>query len=320
MFYLRSSAIALIIFQFCSGFGHLHANVDSIPGLIRQEHSVHFLVMGDWGTMGSSTQKKVARAMESAASQLGISFVIATGDNFYPAGVESVKDSHWVHSFENVYDHPSLQCLWLPVLGNHDYGLNPDAQVDYTLQSKRWYMPRRYYDTSIALGKDSMLFVFLDTEPIERQLRGLPADTNKYAASYVDDQVSWLKEKLSSSTAKWKIVTGHHPMHTGGSRRHNKRVKNFRRLIQPILHANNVNFYFAGHEHHLEWLKPKGPTHFIISGAGFDKRHVGWLKRYRRFAARKRGFVTVSISAQSSLVQFISDEQKVIYKHQLSLR
>ena len=299
--------------------GHANGCIDSIPGLIRQDSSIHFIVMGDWGTMGSPPQKKVAVAMAAAARQLGISFLIAAGDNFYPAGVKNTTDAHWVYSFENVYTDSSLQCPWLVVPGNHDYGLNVDAQVEYTFISNRWYMPQRYYDTSVSIGTDSLLMVFLDTEPIERQLRGLPADTNKYSATYVNEQIDWLKKKLHSSTAKWKIVTGHHPVHTGGSRRHNKRVKNYRRLIQPVLYDNNVNFYFAGHEHHLEWIKPKGPTHFIISGAGFDTRHVGWLKRFRRFAARKRGFVTISISPDNALVQFIGADQKILYKHSVTV-
>ena len=286
--------------------------------LTRMDSSLHFLVVGDWGTQGSPLQRKVAAAMAAAARQLNISFVIATGDNFYPAGVNSIYDSQWVHTFENVYADSSLQCHWLPVLGNHDYTLDPDAQVNYTQVSKRWYMPRRYYDTTIAIGNDSMLLIFLDTEPIEKQLRGIPADTNKYSTSYVDEQLEWLKKTLGSSKAKWKIVTGHHPLHTGGSRRHNIRVKRLRRLIQPVLDTNNVNFYLSGHEHHLELLKRKGrPTHYIVSGAGSDTRHVGWLKQYRRFAARKRGFAAISISPQGGLVQFISDEQKVIYKRQL---
>ena len=296
---------------------HAGNEIDTIPGLTKQDNSIHFIVMGDWGAMGSPPQRKVASAMAVAAGQLGVSFIIAAGDNFYPAGVKSVSDSQWIYSYENVYTYRSLQCPWLVVPGNHDYGLNVDAQVEYTSISKRWYMPHRYYDTSVVIGNDSLLMIFLDTEPIERQLRGLPADINKYSATYVNEQIEWLKKKLGSSKAKWKIVTGHHPVHTGGSRRHNKRVKKYRRLIQPILYHNNVSFYFAGHEHQLEWLKAKGPTQFIISGTASDTRHVGWLKRFRRFAALKRGFVTVSVSTTSALVQFISEDQQILYKHSI---
>src|SRR3989337_1092365 len=143
--------------------------------------------------------------MAVTGKQLGISFVISTGDNFYPSGVADVNDSQWIYSFENVYDAPSLQCRWMVVLGNHDYTADPDAQVNYTFKSDRWFMPARYYDTSIAIGKDSMLLVFLDTEPMERQLRDIPVDSTKYLPGYVEAQLIWLKKVLSSSNAKWKI-------------------------------------------------------------------------------------------------------------------
>ena len=290
---------------------------DTIPGLAVMDSSIHFLVVGDWGRMGSLPQRKVADAMASAGRQLGISFIITTGDNFYPSGVSDVKDSQWVYSFEKVYDASSLQCRWMAVLGNHDYWANPQAQVDYTFKSKRWFMPARYYDTSIAIGKDSILLIFLDTEPMERQIRSIPTDSNKYLPGYVDEQLNWLKKILDGSSAKWKIVVGHHPLHTGGSRRHNRRVKKLRNLLQPVLSDNNVNFYLSGHEHHLELLKPKGPTHYIISGAGSETGHVGLLKCYRRFAARQRGFVSISVSSKEWLIQFINDKKKVIYKYNL---
>src|SRR5688500_14077338 len=290
---------------------------DTIPGLAVMDSSIHFLVVGDWGRMGSLPQRKVADAMASAGRQLGISFIITTGDNFYPSGVSDVKDSQWIYSFEKVYEAPSLQCRWMAVLGNHDYWANPQAQVDYTFKSKRWFMPARYYDTIIAIGKDSILLIFLDTEPMERQIRGIPTDSNKYLTGYVDEQLSWLKKIIDGSSSKCKIVVGHHPLHTGGSRRHNRRVKKLRNLLQPVLSDNNVNFYLSGHEHHLEFLKPKGPTHYIISGAGSEIGHVGWLKCYRRFAARQRGFVSISVSSKDWLIQFISDKEKVIYKYSL---
>lgn len=290
---------------------------DTIPGLAVMDSSIHFLVVGDWGRMGSLPQRKVADAMASAGRQLGISFIITTGDNFYPSGVSDVKDSQWIYSFEKVYDAPSLQCRWLAVLGNHDYWANPQAQVDYTFKSKRWFMPARYYDTSIAIGKDSIRLIFLDTEPMEKHIRGIPVDSNKYLPGYVDEQLNWLKKILDGSSAKWKIVIGHHPLHTGGSRRHNRRVKKLRNLLQPVLSDNNVNFYLSGHEHHLELLKPKGTTHYIISGAGSETGHVGWLKCYRRFAARQRGFVSISVSSKDWLIQFINDKEKVIYKYSL---
>jgi hypothetical protein len=49
------------------------------------------------------------------------------------------------NSFEAIFKHPHLkETPWFLTLGNHDYrGYtkkgNPQAQVDYTFVSKRWY-------------------------------------------------------------------------------------------------------------------------------------------------------------------------------------
>jgi hypothetical protein len=311
----RFIQLTVIISFLSSQISFAAPKTDTIPGLKVMDSALHFLVMGDWGRMGSPPQRQVANVMGMAAQQLNTSFIITTGDNFYPAGVTSVNDSQWIYSFEKVYDAPSLRRKWLAVLGNHDQTNNPDAQVAYTFQSPYWYMPARYYDTTIAATDDSILFVFLDTEPIELKLREKVLDSIKYSTDYVDKQLSWLKQVLAQSTARWKIVTGHHPLHTGGSRRHNKRIKKLRALLQPVFIDHRVNFYISGHEHHLELLKPKGHTpYYIISGAASDRNHVGYLKRWRRFAARKKGFVSMSVSSQGWLIQFISEEAKVIGK------
>lgn len=308
----RLSLLTLFLYAVLANFSIAIAQTN-IPGLQKPDSSLHLIVMGDWGRNGAPGQQKVADVMGLAGAQLDISFVITTGDNIYPSGVTSVTDSQWISSFENVYRAPSLQVKWYPVLGNHDYILNPDAEIAYTKYSTRWYMPARYYDTSYAIGKDSILFVFMDTDPIEKEFRHIPYDSMKYRPEDVTRQLNWLEQVLSSSHAQWKIVVGHNPLHTGGARRHNSRTRKMRKILQPLFHRYQVNLYMCGHDHHLEYLKPKGPTYYLISGAGSENTHVGWLKWHRRFAARKRGFATLSISQQKILVQFISDRKKLLY-------
>jgi hypothetical protein len=111
----------------------------------KHEGALKFLVMGDWGRVGEDHQKPVADQMGKVAKQIGSEFVISTGDNFYPRGVQSEFDPLWKYSFEDIYTAFSLQWDWYPVLGNHDYGGNPDAQVAYSKISRRWRMPAHYY-------------------------------------------------------------------------------------------------------------------------------------------------------------------------------
>ena len=90
-----------------------------------------------------------------------------------------------------------------------------------------------------------------------------------------------------------------------------------RAILEPLFHQYGVNLYLSGHEHHLEYLKPKGPTHYIISGAASETGHVGWFKRYRRFGARKKGFVAFSLNKQKLLIQFIGDKGKLLYSRDI---
>lgn len=286
----------------------------SIKGIRKWDKALHFLVMGDWGRNGENYQQEVANAMGKAAHDLDAEFVVATGDNFYPYGVQSVHDYHWISSFESIYRAQSLHVKWYPVLGNHDYASNPDAQVEYSNISSRWTMPARYYSKTYRLVTDSVLLVFLDTDPIEKELRGAPHDPVKYPATGVSQQKAWLEKLLAANKARWKIVVGHHPLYTGGWRKDSKDITNLRQLLEPIFNKYKVDLYLAGHEHHLEYLKPAGPTHYIISGAASEARPVSLYPGAGKFAAGTQGFATISLRESALLVQFINYKEEIIYE------
>ena len=58
----------------------------AINGLTVVDHSVDFLVLGDWGRNGHYAQRQVAEMMDVAMWQLSADFVVTTGDNFYSNG------------------------------------------------------------------------------------------------------------------------------------------------------------------------------------------------------------------------------------------
>jgi len=286
----------------------------SIPGLKKPEKSLHFIAMGDWGRNGENYQKEVAAGMGKAAHDLGASFVVATGDNFYPYGVASTQDYHWIASFETIYTAQSLHVHWYPVLGNHDYASNPDAQVDYSKISSRWKMPSRYYSKTFTIGADTLLMLFTDTDPMEKQMRGHPYDSIKYPQGAVEKQLAWIDEKLETSKARWKIVVGHHPLYTGGWRKESADTKRLRELLEPRFAKYAVDVYLAGHEHHLEHIKPEGKTHYIISGAASEARPVTKYPEIGIFAAADQGFATFSVSHDQILIQFIDHKDKILHE------
>src|ERR1700744_2006269 len=177
----------------------------------KDDYIMHFMALGDWGRNGEYDQQEVAKQMGIWGLEHANDFVISVGDNFYPKGVVSETDPLFHYSFENIYTAHSLQCDWYPILGNHDWLTDPDAQVRYSKISRRWDMPAKYYSKEIRLrGKSKVKFIFADTDPY------LHEDKKEYAAKHT----AWLKEELANRSAdvKWTIVVGHHPYYPVGPR------------------------------------------------------------------------------------------------------
>jgi tartrate-resistant acid phosphatase type 5 len=298
--------IALILF--CSIESSAQEKIKIDPS------AVNFIVMGDWGRNGEDHQKLVAVQMGKIASAASVDFIVATGDNFYPRGVASEFDPLWRYSFEDIYTDFSLQWDWYPVLGNHDYGGNPDAQVAYSKISRRWQMPARYYSKLINVGNDGsqILLAFVDTCPL---IKGY----YKGEGHHVHDQDStaqkkWLEETLRDAppTVKWKLVVGHHPMYTGGSRTENHDTRSIRQSLQPLFEKYKVDAYLAGHEHSLQHHITKFGTHHFVSGAASEVTPVRMLP-ISKFVASQYGFMLFSVLPDQMLVQVIDYSGKVIY-------
>ena len=243
-------------------------------------------------------------------------FVVSVGDNFYPKGVVSEFDPLWHYSFENIYTAHSLQCDWYPVMGNHDYHSDVDAQIRYSKISRRWNLPSLYYSKEIALGKgkekgsDKALLIMIDTDPF------LHPDK----ADYVATEMKWLNETLekASPEVKWKIVIGHHPFCTVGPRITNYDTITMKKALAKTLEDHKVDVYLSGHEHSLQHLKQEGFTHQFISGAGSELTPVTAGIPYSKFQASEHGFMYFSIDAARLNVKAVNFKGDVLYETQLT--
>jgi tartrate-resistant acid phosphatase type 5 len=276
--------------------------------------AVNFIVMGDWGRNGEDHQKEVAAQMGKTAAEASVDFIVAAGDNFYPLGVASEFDPLWKYDFEDVYTAFSLQWDWYPVLGNHDYGADPDAQVRYSKVSRRWQMPSRYYSKKFVIQGDTtqqMLIAFIDTTPL---IKGYYTGNGHHVHGQDSAaQQQWLEKVLSdqSPNIKWKFVVGHHPMYTGGGRTESKDTKSIRRVLQPLFIKYHVDAYLAGHEHSLQHMVVNDVDHFI-SGAASEKTPARMLP-ISKFSQSDYGFMLFSVLPNKVLVQVVNHENKILY-------
>lgn len=295
----------------------------SDSSLKKYPNTLNFIVMGDWGRVGEDHQIPVANQMAKVAEAIDRDFIISTGDNFYPRGVASEFDPLWKASFEDVYKAFALQWDWYSVLGNHDYGGNPDAQVAYSKISRRWRMPARYFSKTFAINGDTtnqVLIAFIDTNPLIPDFYKNKDYGPNVVAQDSTAQKKWLEKTLAnkSPNIKWKLVVGHHPLFTATlKRRESYDTRAVRNSLKGILDRYQVDAYLCGHDHDLQHLLPAGKTHYFVSGAASEATPIDRLP-FSKLALSDYGFMTFSVSPTKLNVQVINEKGKVVYRTELS--
>jgi len=267
----------------------------------------NFVVIGDWGRQGHYQQRELGARMGDVAQAFGSLYTVSLGDNFYEDGVQGVDDPNWRLSFEDIYTAPSLQSPWRVILGNHDYRGDVAAQLAYGMAGdKRWSLPARYYTRIEQLPDGTTAeFFFLDTSPFIRAYRG----TNvKILDQDTHAQLAWFEQRLAVSTAHWKIVIGHHPVHTAEGRFDEPDLI---AAFLPIMRRHGVRIYVNGHIHNLQYLEKDG-LHYINNGAGSRVDPLGPAQGGGFVAPGAHGFMAVSLTRDAFDFAFVGlDGQKI---------
>lgn len=295
---------------------------DHLKGLHVSDSALNFLAIGDWGRCGEYYQKEVAAQLANTSVSSDAAFILSTGDNFYPGGVASIDDPLWNKSFEDVYSQFALFKDWYVVLGNHDYKINPQAEVDYSKKSGRWKMPARYYSKKFSIDGDStkkLLLVCMDTNPFIDKYYSDEDHGKQVKTQDSSAQRKWLVKTLSDKdpNIRWRIVVGHHPMYTSGKRLKSSETLQFRKSLEGIFEHYKVDAYICGHEHQLEYIKPAGRTQHFISGAGSEIRPVKGELKESQFKASDHGFLLFSLTNTYLKVFAINREGKILYEQSI---
>jgi tartrate-resistant acid phosphatase type 5 len=255
-----------------------------------QRRSVRVLAFGDFGD-GSPRQEHLAEAMRRLHAQRPFDLAVTLGDNFYPAGMNGPTDARWQRDFARLYE--PMRIRFYPSLGNHDWLLadSPSAEVLHSAHSEYWRMPALRY-TFIA---GPIQFFAIDTNLVTRA------------------ELDWLDRELARSTARWKIVYGHHPIFSNGAHGDEPVVRD---NVLPLLRGR-AQIYLCGHEHDLQHLGPEGGVHFVIAGGGGaqPRRTSGGPRSL--FAASKNGFAVIEASRTSLSVTIVGEDLKTL--HQFAL-
>jgi tartrate-resistant acid phosphatase type 5 len=285
-------------------FANIAHSQQPLPNSLLTNPKLVFYTLGDQGT-GGKKQRKVAAAMEREAKKSGRpDFVLLLGDNFYNNGVVSINDPQWQAKFERIYNGAQLKNIpFFAVLGNHDYRLNSDAQVQYTIQgqgSKRWQMPDKFYRVDLGRVKNRPLLrlVGLDTTNV---------DSFTQQASFIQQSF-----KSDKNRPLWRIVAGHHPLYSAS--RHGP-TRSMHPEILPAMQNSKIHLYLAGHDHNLQLIKLMfSPIQVVSGGGGRVLYPIVRGQEGVRFAKSKFGFVKVVVGEQEMKITFFNHKGRVLHE------
>ncbi|MCU1288829.1 MAG: hypothetical protein JWN60_1058 [Acidobacteria bacterium] len=278
------NGLCLIFFGFFSATSFPPFSASAQTGVVR------FAVIGDYGT-DSSGERDVADLVKSRSPD----FIIGVGDNNYPDGETSTIDRNvgkyyheFIFPYNGNYGAGASENRFFPTLGNHDWHAeNAQPYLDY------FNLPgnERYYD----FVRGPVHFFAIDSDSQE------PDGSNVNSV-----QANWLKNKLASSKAVWKIVYFHHPPYSSGKHGSTER-------LQWKFKEWGATTVISGHDHIYERLLINNFPYFVngLGGAGrysLEDTVSGSQKRYNA----DYGAMFVEASSAEITFRFVNREQVLI--------
>lgn len=203
--------------------------------------TLKFLYFGDAQNGILSHWARVVRSAYSKAPDAR--FAIHAGDLVNYAS----RDFEWAEWFQSVsFIHGMIPAL--PVVGNHEYfdGIVDADRRFVTSLSKLWRpqftlpvdpgLPAAVQETVYSIDYGNVIIVVLDTMAMDQ----------------FEIQAEWMDRIFSGSSAKWKIVTMHHPVFELVTRNYPGLIETGperRKLFLPVLAKHRVDLALQGHDH-----------------------------------------------------------------------
>ncbi|WP_165763352.1 MULTISPECIES: metallophosphoesterase family protein [unclassified Nocardioides] len=249
----------------CTPSGEPTTDHASGPALsLEQEPTTRLAVARDTGTGTGSAIEATVEEMVAQNAIYSYDALVLLGDLIYPEG-----DAEQVPTrISGVFDALTQRgARLLPVLGNHDYMSDEQAQIMHRLgRSTSWYTE------TVGIVR----VVVLDTEQVDDP-----------------DQLAWLDETLATPTdAPWTIVAMHKPAYSAGYHGSDESIQE---EWVPLFERYAVPLVLAGHDHDYQRSKKINGVTYVVSGGAATLRPTG-----------RRDFTAVSASIRHFLDLVVS--------------
>ena len=275
----------------------------ALETILPDKNILRFFALGDFGT-NDDQQKKVAQWMEShCQAQGGVDGLLFLGDHFYPKGVASSSDPLWEEVIEKTYlSKPCLSRAKIyPVLGNHDYKGNPQAQINRSAMSSKWFMPYRFY---------SLKF--------ENKLKIVALDTVRTDFCFMKDTCAFdfMNYALEKKDTRWTVAMGHFPLASSSPKGGDHTGDTFwlKKIKERV--CNNSDAWLSGHAHHMEHRSISGcQSEAFVSGAGGSRNDKIDRRKVKEFARSENGFLELEVKFEKIIFSFIGKNSKILYRY-----
>ncbi len=199
-----------------------------------EEGPITFLYVGDAQNGVLSHWSRVVRAAFSTRPDAD--FFLHAGDLVNRAS----RDFEWAEWFKAVgFIHGMMPAI--PVAGNHEYArLGVGEEQTDRILSVLW-RPQFTLPTDETLPADLQEVVY--KIPYSKDLDIFVLSTQN---SNLKAQAAWLDRALAKSTARWRILSMHHPIFSSGR---NRDSADRRKVLLPIIKKYNVDLVLQGHDH-----------------------------------------------------------------------
>jgi len=212
-------------------------NIDQVRAI---SSPFEFAVIGD----SRDGEKVYTRLMQNILERRP-AFIVHLGDM-----INRPHEKEW-RAFFNLSK--PIDLPFFPVVGNHDVGT---TRLGEEIYRKQFSLPEE--KTYYAFRAGGILFVILDSE--------------KGKGRIMDEQWSWLKNLLSSSKERAKLIFLHRPLFVPmDSLKEGKAMDRYpsdRDRLHQLFVRTEVKAVFAGDDHRYDRTEKEGITHVISGGGG----------------------------------------------------